>query len=115
MWMLLQACLFLGTANDTGATLADGGAADGGEPEQSGGCEELEFGYDGPDPPIVGDTWVVWPVCDGAMGTSMRIIIDPVNNAVVADNYVTFTVPGPISVTLRYGSQTVTREVEVGE
>ena len=82
-------------------------------PEPTGG-EVLEVGFDGVDPPAVGDSWTVWPLCDGNVVTgSMVLRVDPVTCATIADNELTFAEAGVCEVMVQSGSQKAYLEVDV--
>ncbi|MED5372810.1 MAG: hypothetical protein VX899_17460 [Myxococcota bacterium] len=70
MLLLLLACT---AGEDTGTVTEDTEPVEYPEPE---GCEEVGVGFDGEDPPAIGDTWTVWPTCDGKAvmgGTVIRV------------------------------------------
>ncbi len=81
---------------------------------QPSGCELLEVGFDGPDPPTVGDLWTVWPVCDGApvLGASV-IRVDPSSCASLHENELTWAEAGTCEVMAQSGSQRAYLSVEV--
>lgn len=84
------------------------------EPPQSTGCDAVEFDYDGPEEPVVGDEWTVWLRCDGAllMGASV-ISVDPPELATIADNLLTFAQTGTGTVHVQTGAFSASQDVTV--
>ena len=84
------------------------------EPPQSSGCDVVEFDYDGPDDPVVGDEWTVWLRCDGALLLGASVIgIDPPELATVADNLLTFVQAGAGTVSVQTGAFSATQDVTI--
>jgi hypothetical protein len=78
------------------------------------GCDEVEVGYDGPNPPTVGDTWIVWPICDGAVVLGATVIrVDPSTCASLFENELTWLEAGTCTVMAQTGSQRAYLEVEI--
>jgi len=79
------------------------------------GCDVLEVGFDGADPPVVGDLWTVWPVCDGNPVFGATVVrVDPATCASIGEGEVTWVEPGPCELMVQSGSQRAYLEVEVG-
>lgn len=70
------------------------------------GCDVLEVGFDGQDPPSVGDMWTVWPICDGSfvMG-AMVVRVEPSEGASISDGEVTWELAGTHELMVQSGSQ----------
>lgn len=78
------------------------------------GCELVEVGFDGPDPPVVGDSWTVWPLCDGDPVFGATVIrVDPATSASLEENVLTWLEPGACTVMAQTGSQRGYLDVEV--
>lgn len=77
-------------------------------------CEVVEIDPLGPNPPRVGDTWIVWLRCDGStlMGwTIMRF--DPPDFADVDGNEATFRYAGDAELTIQVGTYRESMQVTV--
>ena len=86
------------------------------EPEEREDCTTLEIRIDGEDPPVVGETWTTFLVCDDALLLgAMRVLWDPADIASVNENTSTFLRAGEADLTVQTGSRRVTRAVTVGE
>lgn len=82
--------------------------------ETNQGCDEIEFDFDGPNPPHVGDEWTVWFRCDGAVTMGAAIIrITPPEMAAIFDNELTFLESGKGEVKIQSGTYVVTQDVSV--
>lgn len=80
------------------------------------GCEVLEVGHEGPDPGHVGDTWTVWPVCDGqAIFGAVVIRIDPTDMATQDNNELTWIRAGEVEIMAQAGSQRAYLTVQILE
>ena len=80
------------------------------------GCEVVEVGWDGPDPPVVGDSWTVWPICDGAVVMGATVVrVDPVEAATIDENVLTFAQAGACDISVQVGSEKATITVEVSK
>jgi hypothetical protein len=80
-------------------------------------CAVLEVGFDGADPPRVGDVWTVWPVCDGVvvMGASV-VRLDPVDGAAeYEENELTFLYATHLNIEMQVGHQRTSMDVVVGD
>ena len=114
----LAACLGLGSGgDDTGGSVLLVDTADTEEDsEDEGGCEEVTLKVIGDEPPVVGDTWVVWLYCDDALMTGVMVVqIDPTDFALIEDNEVTFVTAGTGTLTVQTGSFRFEEEVTVLE
>jgi hypothetical protein len=79
-----------------------------------GGCEVVEVGFDGPEPPHVGDKWTVWPICDGVVTTGAAVIrVDPADSGSLAENEITFLYAATVTVTVQTGPDRGEMVVEV--
>ncbi len=86
------------------------------DPTEPSGCELVEVGYDGPEAPVVGDEWTVWPICDGNPVFGATVIrVDPATSASFDENVLTWLEAGLNTVMAQTGSQKAYLEVEVGE
>jgi hypothetical protein len=93
-------------ADDTGET-DTGGDTGAGEP-----CTDYEVHVIGPDAPVIGDTWRLTMVCDGAVTTGPYVIrVSPVDLARIASNAITFSRDGSGQVMVQTGS--IRRYVDV--
>lgn len=99
------------SSEDSAPDLEDTAVDEGPEPT---GCDVLEVGFDGEDPPTVGDTWTVWPICDGSfvMG-AMVVRVDPSEAATIADGEVTWVSAGTHELMVQSGSQKAYLDVTV--
>ena len=81
-----------------------------------GSCDVFELGFDGPEAPVVGESWTVWGICDGArvMGTWV-VRVDPPDAATIAQDVVGFAKAGSVDVSVQAGQDTAIRSVVVGE
>lgn len=78
------------------------------------GCEVLEVGYDGANPPSIGDVWTVWPVCDGSpVFGAMVVQVDPTSCASVGEGEITWAESGACELMVQSGSQKAFLDVEV--
>ena len=84
-------------------------------PSKDEDCAVLELKLVGPESPVVGDSITVILRCDGAplVGTSV-LRVNPLENAAVQDNVVTFTRPGAINIRLQVGSRAADADLVVG-
>ena len=84
-------------------------------PSKDEDCAVLELKLVGPEAPVVGDSVTVILRCDGAplVGTSV-LRVDPIENAEVQDNVVTFTRPGAVNIRLQVGSRAADADLVVG-
>jgi len=100
-----------GGDEDSAIELLDTERADDWQPT---GCEVLEVGFDGADPPSVGDTWTVWPVCDGSpVFGAMVVQVDPTSCATIGEGEVTWAESGACELMVQSGSQKAYETVEV--
>lgn len=78
------------------------------------GCEVVEVGYDGPEAPIVGDAWTVWPICDGDPVFGATVIrVDPATCGSFSENVLTWLEAGTCTVMAQTGSQRAYLDVEI--
>lgn len=111
MLLFLLACG--GDSLDTGDTAPEATTDRHNEPV---GCELVEVGHDGPDPPILGDAWTVWPICDGDPVFGATVIrVDPATCASMAENVLTWVEAGTCTIMAQTGSQRAYLDVEVAE
>lgn len=89
------------------------------EPEEEyvpTGCDEVGVGFSGEDPPHVGDTWTVWPTCDGDAVLGAAVIrVDPTDMAYQVDNELTWEKAGTAEVMAQSGMKKAYLTVEVLE
>jgi len=79
------------------------------------GCELVEVGYDGPEAPVLGDSWTVWPICDGDPVSGATVIrVDPATCASLAENVLTWLETGTCTIMAQTGSQRAYLDVEIG-
>ncbi len=79
------------------------------------GCDLVEVGYDGPENPVIGDLWTIWPICDGAPVFGATVIrVDPATCGSLAENVLTWLEAGTCTVMAQTGSQRAYLEVEIG-
>lgn len=112
--LLALGCSEAAVDKDSGEPVAD--TSEGPErPSKDEDCAVLELKLVGPESPVVGDSITVILRCDGAplVGTSV-LRVDPIENAEVQDNVVTFTRPGAINVRLQVGSRAADADLVVG-
>ncbi|MFT5585563.1 MAG: hypothetical protein ACI9VR_003155 [Cognaticolwellia sp.] len=110
MFWLLLACI---ATEDTGTEVLDTGERYEYVPPE---CEEVGVGFDGADPPKVGDTWTVWATCDGSaiLGASV-IRVDPVDMAYQDSNKLTWTMAGEVEIMAQSGQRRAYLTVTVTE
>lgn len=83
---------------------------------QPTGCDVLEVGYDGEDTPTIGDTWTVWPICDGSPVLGAMVVrVDPSDAATISDGEVTWELAGTHELMVQSGSQKAYLDVTVAE
>lgn len=110
MFWLLLACT---ATEDTGTEVEDTGEREEYIPPD---CEEVGVGFDGADPPAVGDTWVVWATCDGAALLGATVIrVDPVEMAYQDGNELTWSEAGEVEIMAQSGQRRGYLTVTVGE
>ena len=86
------------------------------EPDDDGGCDVVEIHYDGPDAPVVGDTWTVLLWCDDALLLGASVIqIEPTEAATITENTLTFLVAGEATVHMQVGRMEADLPVTVTE
>jgi hypothetical protein len=107
-WLLLVAC------TPEPAETAD--TAPPPEETDAGGCDVVELRWDGPDEPLVGDTWAVSLYCDDALMLGANVLqVDPVDFATIEENVLTFVVAGTGIVRMQSGSYREEVTVTVSE
>ena len=81
---------------------------------QPTGCDVLEVGYDGENPPSVGESWTVWPICDGSLVFGAMVVqVDPTSCATIDEGVVTWKEAGSCELMVQSGSQRAYETVEV--
>ena len=77
-------------------------------------CDSLEIRADGNDPPVVGDVWTIFLICDDVLlAGASHVGLDPAESATANENVLTWAQPGPAVITLQTGRFKTTREVTV--
>ncbi len=100
MFWLLLACA---PTEDTGTEVQDTGERYEYIPPD---CDEHGVGFDGADPPSVGDTWTVWATCDGSALLGAAVIrVDPTDMAFQDNNELTWSKPGEVEIMAQSGQQ----------
>lgn len=113
LWMALSGC--------TGPDLEDTSepeVTDTDLPAGGNSCEEVWLKVNGPEAPVVGDTWTVLLYCDDALMTGASVLnIDPPSAATIEEDTTTLTwvEAGTATVRLQVGSRSDEVTVEVGE
>ncbi len=107
-YLLVMAC---GAGDGDSGDSAEETTSDRNQPT---GCDLVEVGYDGPNPPTVGDLWTVWPICDGAPVIGAAVIrVDPSSCVSQRENELTWAQAGTCEVMAQTGSQRAYLQVEV--
>lgn len=105
----------------TGPTLEDSSSSvdtDADQPSTGNACDEVWMKVDGPESPVVGDTWTVWLYCDDALMTGATVLnVDPPSAASIEEDTtnLTWLEPGEATVRLQVGSRWDEVTVDVGE
>lgn len=87
-------------------------------PSAGNACDEVWMKVDGPEFPVVGDTWTVWLYCDDALMTGATVLnVDPPSAATIEADTTTLTwvEAGEATVRLQVGARWDEVTVEVGE
>ncbi len=98
------------------ASDSDTGAEDDSDTDAEEGhaCSDLELRVDGPETPIVGDTWGLILRCDGAVLTgTLRFFSVPATLASFDENFATFVEPGDGEIWGQAGTRRVSVPVTV--
>ena len=108
--------------NDAHDSAASGGddsvpVDDSSDPEDDLGCDKLRIDYEGPNPPHVGQQWILQLWCDDALMTLTIIRFDPTDFASVPDgsNVATFLMAGEGTIQMQAGTQREYLDVTVLE
>ena len=108
-------CVLVGVACSGNADDTDSGDTEPVDTEEEyKGCTETVIEVDGPESPVVGDSWTVWMHCDGVLMTGgMVIIFDPLDFATKDSNVITFSLAGEGEMMVQMGSYRETMDITV--